>query len=350
MNENNQKNVCENVCENAQENQPIQQKPDTRHRGWIFTINNPVQTETELFEYLKGLYNVRYFVFAKEKGDKEETIHFQGYIEFSEPKYFSKMKNDFSEPYVKPSAHIQMRKGTKKQARDYAKKVGEYADKKHTQIGEALEYGTLPGESGQRTDLENIVQMINDDIPLNDIKAAYPSQYLMYHKNIEHLYNRHLAEKYKKTRRLDLEVTYLYGAAGAGKTRCILDLHGDDKVYRVTDYSDLPFDNYDGEEVLIFEEYRSQIKIDQMLNYLDIYPLRLRARYNNKVACYQKVYVVSNWKPYEQYKNVQLEHPETWRAFVRRFHKVAEFKNGGLEPASKTAAFLPPVSNEGLGF
>ena len=126
-------------------------------------------------------------------------------------------------------------------------------------------------------------------------------------------------------------------------------MYGDDKVYRVTDYGDMPFDNYESEPVVIFEEFRSQIKIDQMLNFLDIYPLRLRARYNNKIACYEKAYVVSNWKPYEQYKNIQQEHPETWRAFVRRFHKVLEFTKDGLVTVPKTIAFLTPVT-EDLGF
>lgn len=38
-----------------------------------------------------------------------------------------------------------------------------------------------------------------------------------------------------------------------------------------------------------------------MLNYLDIYPIQLPSRYYNKVACYNIVYIVSNWKLEEEY-------------------------------------------------
>jgi hypothetical protein len=59
-----------------------------------------------------------------------------------------------------------------------------------------------------------------------------------------------------------------------------------------------------------------------MLNYLDIYPLELPCRYTNKVACFTKVYIVSNLDLNEQYRDVQFDYPETWKAFLRRIHKV----------------------------
>ena len=56
--------------------------------------------------------------------------------------------------------------------------------------------------------------------------------------------------------------------------------------------------------------------------YLDIYPLELPARFSNKYACYNDVYLISNWSLEEQYPNVQTENPESWLAFLRRVHKV----------------------------
>ena len=46
-------------------------------------------------------------------------------------------------------------------------------------------------------------------------------------------------------------------------------------VYRVTDYAH-PFDSYAGEEVLLLDEYSSNFKIRDLLNYLDGYPLRFQ--------------------------------------------------------------------------
>lgn len=59
-----------------------------------------------------------------------------------------------------------------------------------------------------------------------------------------------------------------------------------------------------------------------MLQYCDIYPVELRARYANKYACYHTVYIVSNWTLEDQYKNIQDENPESWNAFLRRIKEV----------------------------
>lgn len=66
-----------------------------------------------------------------------------------------------------------------------------------------------------------------------------------------------------------------------------------------------------------------------MLNYLDGYPISLPARYANRVACYEAVYIVSNIDLKKQYSIVQISEPETWHAFLRRIHSVKEFRTDG---------------------
>ena len=66
-----------------------------------------------------------------------------------------------------------------------------------------------------------------------------------------------------------------------------------------------------------------------MLNYLDVYPIELPARYANKFACYNTVYITTNWTLEEQYREVRLEHPETWKAFLRRIHEVRIYNEDG---------------------
>ena len=90
--------------------------------------------------------------------------------------------------------------------------------------------------------------------------------------------------------------------------------------YRVTNY-DHPFDDYKGQDVILFEEFRSSLPIQDMLKYLDGYPLMLPCRYSNKAACFTKVYLVSNIPLSAQYPNVQVSDPETYRAFCRRINQ-----------------------------
>ena len=80
---------------------------------------------------------------------------------------------------------------------------------------------------------------------------------------------------------------------------------------------------------LVFEEFHSQIPIESMLNYLDIYPLTLPARYSDRLACYTTVYITSNLSLEEQYRKIQRYQPETWRAFQRRIHVIREYRHDG---------------------
>ena len=84
-----------------------------------------------------------------------------------------------------------------------------------------------------------------------------------------------------------------------------------------------------GKDVLVLEEFHSQIPISAMLNYLDIYPLTLPARYTDRVACYTTVYITSNIPLSEQYMDIQRYQLETWRAFLRRVQNVIEYLPDG---------------------
>ena len=170
--------------------------------------------------------------------------------------------------------------------------------------------------------------MIENGMTNHEIAKELP-QYMFRLRDIDNVRQTMLEERYKGTRRLDIEVTYVYGQTGAGKTRGIMDKYGDEKVYRVTDYTH-PFDSYRCQEVIVFDEFRSSLKIQNMLNYLDIYPLELPARYNNKWACYTKVFIVSNIPLEAQYVNVQFENEPTWAAFLGRIKLVKEYKDGEI--------------------
>lgn len=98
-------------------------------------------------------------------------------------------------------------------------------------------------------------------------------------------------------------------------------MYGYSNVFRVTNYTN-PFDSYKGQDIIIFEEFRSSLQITDMLNYLDGYPVLLKSRYNDKQACYTKVYLITNIPLEQQYPQIQLDSPKTWNAFRRRIHGV----------------------------
>lgn len=109
-----------------------------------------------------------------------------------------------------------------------------------------------------------------------------------------------------------------------------MERYGYDEVFRVTSYR-YPFDNYRGQDVIIFEEFFDSLSIQEMLTLLDGYPLDLPCRYNNKTACYTKVYILSNVDLTDQYRDVQIHSKETWNAFLRRIHAVKIFDDHGIK-------------------
>ena len=139
----------------------------------------------------------------------------------------------------------------------------------------------------------------------------------------------------------DVKVTYLTGSTGKGKTRFVMDKHGYRNVFRLTDYSsEKCWDNYHGQEVVIFEEFRSQVKIENMLNWLDGYPIELPARYANKLAHFTEVYIISNWRLEEQYQRIQQNYQSTWQALLRRIDIYAMIEEGEMVEVVDTLDYL----------
>ena len=70
-----------------------------------------------------------------------------------------------------------------------------------------------------------------------------------------------------------------------------------------------------------------------MLNYLDIYPVILPARYTPKICCATTIYVVSNWTFEMQYAEIQKdpEQKSSYEAWIRRFNGyVKEYTENGI--------------------
>ena len=301
----------------------MSEQKDTQCRKWNLTINNPVEhgmTHDDIKKKLEEFTLLTYYCMADEKGLEDETHHTHLYIHFESNKRFSAIKKAF------PPAHIEAAKGTAEHNRDYIDKRGkwEHDDKHGTKLdGTFEEWGECPIErQGKRTDLINIIEGVEAGKTNCEIVRENPKAF-GFQKHMNDYRQDILYEKHRDTYR-KMDVEYIYGATRIGKTKSIYDEHGYCKVYSIDDYEH-PWDEYDSETVVVFDEYRSQLRISDMLKWLDGHPCKLRCRFKNKIACYTKVYIVSNEPLYEQYIHVQREQPETWVAFLARINRLYEF-------------------------
>lgn len=295
---------------------------DTQSRKWQITINNPLDkgfSHDKIKQELSQLKSVIYWCMADETGEKQ-THHTHIYACFSSAVRFSTLKNKFN------TAHIEMARGSSQQNRDYIAKEGKWEnDAKHgTKIpGTFDESGEMPIErQGARNDLADLLDQIKNGASDCEIIEDNPD-HILHIERIERVRQSFRREEYKNTFRL-LEVTYIYGLTATGKTRSVMEMHGYENVYRVTDYKH-PFDGYSGQDILLIDEFDSQFPIQLMLNLLDGYPLELPCRYSNKQACYTKVYIISNIELFEQYAYEKAHEPNTYKAFLRRIHKIIKF-------------------------
>lgn len=292
---------------------------NTQSRKYLLTINNPFEHNFEhdvIKRILVTLPSLVYWCMCDEIGEKG-TYHTHVFFQLENGIQFNRCKKLF------PTARIDECKGSSLQNREYIRKEGKWINdkKRETNLPDTFEeYGECPIEmQGARNDLNNLYDMIKDGLSNHEILEIHPA-YMMRLYDIERVRQIIREEKYKNEFRL-LDVRYIYGPTDVGKSRGVMEMYGYTNVFRVTDYLH-PFDNYKGQDVIMFEEFRSGLRIHEMLNYLDGYPLELPCRYSNKIACYTKVYITTNIPLERQYEDIQKQHKGTWDAFLRRINKV----------------------------
>ena len=292
------------------------------NRKYQLTINNPIEhgfTHEQIKNNLSTI-KTEYWCMCDEIG-AEKTPHTHIFLYSKNAIMFSTIQKRFY------GAHIEFAKGTCQENRDYIRKEGKFldSDKKETNKIETFEeFGEMPRERKGASDsvTQQVLEMIKEGASNLEIIDVFPS-FMTKIQHLDKMRQTIVHEKYK-TKFRELEITYIYGETETGKTRYVLDKYGYDNVYKVTNYEH-PFDNYENEDVILFDEFRSSLPLKDMLQYLDGYPCKLPARYTDKEACYTKVYIISNISFDKQYVDIQQKESNSFDAFKRRITKFLIF-------------------------
>lgn len=299
---------------------------EIKGRKWQLTINNPQQknyTHEVIKSKLSELKSIIYYCMSDEVA---RTHHTHIYLLVASPIRFSTLKKKF------PEAHIEKAYGNSQENREYIYKAGKWVNdqKKETNLSDTHEeWGDIPVErQGARNDLAELYELISEGRSIYEILEEKP-EFINQIERMDKVRQIIQEENYKNVFR-KLFIEYVYGDTGAGKTRGIMEKYGYENVFRITNYKN-PFDQYKGQDVICFDEFQSSVPIIQMLVYLDGYPCILPSRYSDKVACYTKVYILSNIALEEQYKEIQKYNYETWKAFLRRINSVRVYQHNEVK-------------------
>lgn len=319
---------------------------NSQSRKWFLTINNPQKSGLthESIKRTLMLMNVFYFCLVDEIATTG-TPHTHIFLYRKSPIRFNTLKNRF------PVAHIVKSSGSCEENRNYIRKEGKWknSDKANTNLIDTFEeYGELPDEKAENNpDYAELLEDVESGKSTGEIVKDKP-KFIFRVNGIDDLRNTLNADTYLNTFR-QVEVTYIYSSlAGIDRTRYIYSQHKYSDICRITNYDkngEVRFDGYNGQNVIVFEDFASQIGIENMINYINIYPIQLPARYRDRVACFTKVYISSNLPLERQYMAIQEENPDIWNAFLMRIHKIIEFKADG-EVSEFVLNDLPIIQNE----
>lgn len=248
-----------------------------RSRKFCFTAWN---MDVKPDEKYPGL---RYLVYQKELSPTTKREHWQGYCEFDTAQRFAAVKKMCGDD----TAHVEL---PKKSLETNQK----YCTKPESRIDGPWEYGS-PKTQGQRTDLEKLAKQVIDlSKPIVDTMIDNPEMTIRYPRGIQTLRSAAMLKAGRSQR--DVKVFVLIGDPGSGKTRHIYDKYKTEQVYKLTaSTQSVWFDHYDGEQVLLIDDYKGWIPYTYLLNLLDRYPVSLPVKGGHTYALWTEVYITSNY-------------------------------------------------------
>lgn len=270
-------------------------------KHYCFTINNYTNADKQRLASLFGPDVSEggpvYLVYGEEVGDSG-TPHLQGYVCFSDRRTLRSAKEA-----IGSRAHLEVARGSPQQASDYCKKDGDYT-----------EFGQLPAGRGERSDLALLAERIRSGCSQDDIAKEFPGHYIRHRRNILAF----IAEL-KPKRNWVCDVIVLWGVTGTGKTRYVFDNHESVYVHPGEQW----FDGYDGQEVVLFDDYNgSEFKLTYLLKLLDRYEMRVPVKGGYIQWAPKTIYFTSNREPSEWYHNALDRHRD---ALMRRITEVRFF-------------------------
>ena len=264
-------------------------------RSWCFTINNPTTVQIRW----EDCPIVRYVIWQLERGD-EGTSHVQGYMELKRPTRMSQVKNFTADMH---RAHLEPRRGTREEARDYCRK-------EETRVEGPYEYGEwLEDGQGHRSDLSAIKTMLDSGHTLLDVADGHFGSFLRYNKGIQ-LYM--LMKGRSRDRNQSHVVILLIGEPGTGKTKWAYDNYP--SLYR-KDSNTLWWDGYTGQPCVLLDDFTGGVPYGTLLQWLDRYPVNAQVKGGYLNLSNTTTIITSNNEPARWYNTIGDIHV---RALERR--------------------------------
>lgn len=268
-------------------------------KHWIGTIpkfdKDNVETP-KFWENPNTLEHIAYLLGQEEQGHGETAyVHYQVYLVLKEKKRLTWLKK-----HIHPTAHWEKKRGTVAEAVDYVTKqdtrvpnglqfeIGERPKEQTDSAHEAVAANRLREKDEIQLQAQDILERLNKgefiawrDVPTDiQMKSGFLQAYKMATKDMV------------GPARPDLKIITIIGPPGCGKSFAISTVFP--KAGRWLKGNNGHWFCNCKSEVMVFEEYSGQIELQNMLKYLDPYPLALEVKGGTEPAMYRLVIITSN--------------------------------------------------------
>lgn len=317
-----------------------------RARRFCWTWNNPhqrtsvpcaalplVTTSLRLWEEaardikaaLTALPHFRFLVFQLEIG-AGGTPHVQGYTEFTQTTRGAVLLR------VLEGAHLEQARGDADSNIAYCSKAVDdetglparfWPDAEPTREGEPS-----LGQ-GNRSDIHDAIACIEDGGNMRQLAREHPAAFLRYYRGFSAL----IQYRSPPVRTVVPEVYLIHGKTGLGKTRAVWDLMKgkEEKMYEFTPGAGAWFDFYDGEPVLLMDEYVGCLPLCLLLRVLDRYKVKVPVKGSFvDLSAVRYIFITSNLHPSAWYDWKGRE--EQYHALRRRIDGVYCQVDGMCDP------------------
>lgn len=242
---------------------------------------NQVEFWEDILKYLLGRKMLDYGIACSEEAPTTGHKHIHCYVHFSD-----KTRLAISKMH---GAHIEVCRGSPKQNIAYIRKDGNII----------WEYGEEPHQGMART-IKELKEIKNEDeVPVMQYKTW---------KSLP----RH--SKKKDIYKPDIEVYYIWGESGKGKSKYVYDqLSDDDEFDRIKHINGFWHNVSEECKIAWYDEFRdSQMPASEFINFIDYYVNTMNTKGGSVLNNYKKIYITSIQSPYEIYKNWTDEEREQW--------------------------------------
>lgn len=277
-----------------------------KKRGFLITFNgdNVTGNYVEMREHFESLKSCE-FITACQEYNKKGNLHIHMYVHF---------KNAYSIPTTLlkkcNNPHIDPERSSPKQCIDYVRKEGEkWAKKREYQkttmfwpdFGEEPHQGTLTIK--ELKSIEN-----SDDLP--DWK-----QYNIW-KQLKREHKKTKVNEWKK----DVEVIWIQGPSGAGKTKKAVEIMNERKIEEFDEVKHIGefWHNCDGIGCAVYDDFRdSHMKASEFINFIDYNTHTLNVKGGSIRNLYHTIIITSVQDIDSIYSNMDDEPRQQWMRRIK---------------------------------